>query len=184
MLNFTESKHQSVVELFGKKPHVASFSMIAPSATVIGDVMLGDHSSVWYGAVVRGDASRVAIGPYTNVQDRAVISTSTPTEDSDGETNIGHFVTIGHGAILHSCTVENNALIGIQAVIGAGARVGAHSQIAANSYVEPNTQIPSGQLWAGNPAVYKRDLTPTEQESTKSQALNYASLSKEHVSAF
>jgi len=130
-----------------------------------------------------GDAARVTIAPYTNIQDRAVLTTSTPTDELDGEINIGHYVTIGHGAVLDSCTVENNALIGIQAVIGPGARVGAYSQVAAGSYVEPNTQIPSGQLWAGNPAVFKRELSEDEKGSSKTQAKSYANLAQEHFEA-
>jgi gamma-carbonic anhydrase len=136
---------------------------VAPNAAVIGEVLLLEKASVWYGAVVRGDKSKITIGSHTNVQDRAVISTVSSLESGfPSDVEIGSKVTIGHGALLTSCIVGDNSLIGQGAIVQAGSVVGSHVMIAAGAVVLPNTIIPNNQLWAGNPAKFIRDVTDEE----------------------
>lgn len=131
---------------------------IATGAAVIGDVEIGDRSSVWYQAVIRGDLMPVRIGSETNIQDGAVLHVT----HEHWPCIVGHRVTIGHGAIVHACTIEDECLIGMGAIILDGAVVEKYSLVAAGAVVRPGFRVPSGQLVAGNPAQIKRALTPEE----------------------
>ena len=122
---------------------------MAPSATVIGDVCLSPRASVWFGAVVRGDRGAVHIGTNSNIQDRAVLTVGV---------TIGDGVTVGHGAMLSDCVVGDGALIGMGAIVQDGATVGAGAVVAAGAVVLPDTAIPANELWAGNPAVFKKKV--------------------------
>lgn len=179
------SRHRPIMTLFDKRPRVAVESYIAPSASVIGQVLVYGHSSIWYGAVVRGDRSQVTIGGYTNVQDKAVIhcSTSLPSE-LPAETKIGNYCTIGHGAVLHSCTLKDRVLVGMNAVIQEGSIIEQDSMIAAGAVVLPETHVPAGQLWAGNPAKYVRDVTEDEIKFLEKSAEHYSALGKKHQEEF
>ena len=160
-------------------------SWVAPNASVIGQVALYDQVSVWYGAVVRGDKNKIKIGRVTNIQDRAVVSTVANLDSGfPADVDIGDFVTVGHGAMLTSCTIGNHVLIGQGAIIQEGSVVENNSIVAAGAVVLPDTLIPSGQLWAGNPAVYIRDVTEDEVENFEKQAKNYSVLAKEHSDEF
>jgi carbonic anhydrase/acetyltransferase-like protein (isoleucine patch superfamily) len=131
-----------------------------------------------------GDLSPVNIGAFSNVQDRAVISTALSTAEQSGAVNIGNYVTIGHGALLHACTVEDLAMIGMGAIVQEGAVVGKNAIVAAGSVVEPFTKIPSGQMWAGNPAVFKRDVNDRELEFAIPAAKQYNMVASEHKDEF
>ena len=121
------------------------------------------RGQVWYGAVIRGDKNKVTIGQATNVQDRAIINTASSLESGfPAEVNSGDRVTIGHGALLTSCNVGSDSLIGQGAIVQAGVEIGNNVIIAAGAVVLPDTVIPSGQLWAGNPAKYIRDVSEAE----------------------
>eukprot|EP00164_Ancoracysta_twista_P004085 GFYU01005487.1.p2 GENE.GFYU01005487.1~~GFYU01005487.1.p2 ORF type:complete len:224 (-),score=58.81 GFYU01005487.1:153-824(-) len=173
------SRHRPVMNLFDKKPHVANDAFVAPTATVVGDVLLGDRSSVWYGSVIRGDFSMVRIGANTNIQDRAVIqaSASFPTE-------IGTNVTVGHGATLRGCTVEDESLIGMGAIVLDGAIVEKNSMVAAGAVVQPESRVGSGELWAGNPATFQRKLSMDEVGGLAAQALQYTEVAEQHKAEF
>jgi carbonic anhydrase/acetyltransferase-like protein (isoleucine patch superfamily) len=137
----TWSRHRKLMNLYNKRPVVAVDTFVAPNASVIGDVNIGDKSSVWYGAVIRGDVNKIQIGSLTNIQDRVVVHASKPNKDGGfpTTTTIGDYVTIGHGAVLSSCVIENNVLIGPNALILDGALV------ESNSIVEPGSVVPPGR---------------------------------------
>eukprot|EP00536_Pseudo-nitzschia_multiseries_P005937 jgi/Psemu1/238928/estExt_Genewise1.C_1210059 len=135
-------------------------NFIAPSASVIGNVTIGEHSSVWYGATVRGDVNNVKIGSKTSIGDRAVVHVA--KIQGDHPTKIGDNVTIGAGAIVHACTIEDLVVVGESAQIMDGATVGANSVIAPASIVTAGTKVPSGELWSGTPAKKERALTSEE----------------------
>src|SRR3989440_301930 len=144
-----------------------------PSATVIGDVTLMEETSVWYGAVLRGDINRIIIGPRSNVQDNAVVHIDTPNE-----TRLGELVTVGHSAIVHACIIDDEVLIGMGAIILDGAEIGARSIIGANALVTLGTKIPPGSLVLGSPAKVKRALTLEEQKDIARWAWSYVETSK------
>ena len=144
-------------------------TLIFPGAAVVGDVTLGKNCSVWFNAVVRADEAPISIGDGTNVQDNATLHV---TEDKP--LVVGKDVTIGHGAILHSCTVKDGALIGMGAVVLDDAVIGENAMVAAGALVTPRTVIPDGALAVGSPAKVKRPLTEEEIESNRQNSLGYA----------
>lgn len=145
---------------------------IAETATVVGDVEIGEDSSVWFGSVVRGDVDRIRIGARTNIQDLTVIHVTTNTHP----TILGDEITIGHRAVLHGCHVEAGCLIGIGAVLLDGVRIGQRSLVAANSLVTPGTIIPPASLVMGSPARVKRALTDDELAYLDRSWRNYVEL--------
>jgi carbonic anhydrase/acetyltransferase-like protein (isoleucine patch superfamily) len=153
----------------GVWPTLGRDVFIAPNATVIGDVVLGDDVSVWFGAVLRGDIGPIRIGPRTNVQDLACIHLT----HGVSTTNIGADVTIGHGAILHGCTVGDGCLIGMGSVLLDNAQIGAGSVIAAGSIVPPRMQVPPRSLVRGNPGRVVRAVTDEEAAMGPSGAEHY-----------
>lgn len=163
-----------MIAAFGERaPLLDPSAVVFEGATVVGRVILGAESSIWFGAIVRGDVDDVNIGRRTNVQDRAVIHVTT----KKFSTVIGDEVTIGHGAILHGCTVHDRVLIGIGAIVLDGAEIGPDCMIGAGALVTPGTRIPSGHLAIGSPARAKRPLEPGETEHLKRSAANYVMLS-------
>jgi carbonic anhydrase/acetyltransferase-like protein (isoleucine patch superfamily) len=154
-------------------PRLHETAYVVPGATVIGDVTLMEESSVWYGVVLRGDLNRIIIGPRSNVQDNAVVHIDTPNE-----TRLGELVTVGHSAIVHACTIDDEVLIGMGAIILDGAEIGARSIIGANALVTLGTKIPPGSLVLGSPAKVKRALTPDEQKDIARWARSYVETAK------
>ncbi len=148
---------------------------IAPSATVIGSVSLADNASAFYGAVLRGDAETISIGPGSNVQDNVVVH-ATPGYP----TRLGAGVSIGHNATVHGCTVEDDCLIGMGATVLNGAHIGEGSLIAAGSVVLEGMQIPARSLVAGVPAKIRRETTETELENIWHNATRYLELASLH----
>jgi carbonic anhydrase/acetyltransferase-like protein (isoleucine patch superfamily) len=142
----------------GVSPRIHPTAFVEDSAQVIGDVTLGEHSSIWFGAVVRGDVFHIRIGDRTNVQDGTVIHVSNGTH----ATVLEDEVTIGHNVTLHGCYVERGCLIGIGSIVMDGARVGSKSLVAAGALVSPGTVIPPRSLVMGVPARVKRPLTDEE----------------------
>lgn len=135
-------------------------NFIAPSASVIGNVTIGEHSSVWYGATVRGDVNTVKIGSKTSIGDRAVVHVA--KIQGDHPTSIGDNVTIGAGAIVHACSIDDLVVIGESAQVMDGAKISSNSVVAPASIVTPGTTVPSGELWSGSPAKKERALTSEE----------------------
>ena len=142
----------------GKRPQIHPTAFIEESAQVIGDVVVGAHSSVWFGAVVRGDVFHIRIGERTNVQDGAVIHVTNGTH----ATVLEDEVTVGHNVTLHGCHVERGCLIGIGSIVMDGCRVGEKSLVAAGALLSPGTAVPPRSLVMGVPARVKRQLTERE----------------------
>ncbi|MBV8939662.1 MAG: gamma carbonic anhydrase family protein [Alphaproteobacteria bacterium] len=169
--------YQGEYALQAVSPRIAASAFIAANAAVIGDVEIGEESSIWYGCVVRGDVHRIRIGNRTNIQDGTVVHVTRGT----GPTLIGSNVTIGHAALLHACTLEDNSFIGMRATLMDGVVVENGAQVAAGALVTPGKRIPTGELWAGSPARLFRKLTPEEQAFISESADNYVRLSREHL---
>ena len=142
--------------LRGKTPKVGNDCFLAETATIIGDVEIGDGCSIWYSAVLRGDVHYIRIGNNTNVQDNATIHATY----QKSPTNIGNNVTIAHGAIIHGCTLQDNVMIGMNAVILDDAVVESNSIVAAGSVVTKGTRVESGSVYAGIPAKKVKDISP------------------------
>jgi gamma-carbonic anhydrase len=179
------SRHRQIMNLFNKRPYLANDSFVAPCASVIGDVTIGDKSSVMYGSVVRGDLNAVYIGAVTNVQDRVVITTAKSLDSGFPATvTIGNFCSIGHGAVLHSCSVLDQARIGMGAVLEEGSLVESGSIVEAGSVLPAGARVPPGQLWAGNPAAFVRDLDEDEVGDIAKHATAQADAAAEHAAEF
>lgn len=142
---------------------------IARGAVVVGAVELGDRSSVWYNAVLRGDINRISVGHYTNIQDNAVLHL-----EDDLPCIVGNYVTIGHSAIVHACTVGDETLIGMGSIILDGAKIGRECLIGARSLVTQRMEVPDGSLVLGSPARVVRALTAEERQRLKLSAEKYA----------
>jgi gamma-carbonic anhydrase len=160
----------------GRTPDVSKALFVAPNATVIGDVVLGPLSSVFYGAVLRGDIHEIRVGEGTNVQDNAIVHLA-----DDYGAAIGAWCTIGHAAIVHACMVEDECLIGMGATILDGARIGARSIVGANSLVAQHFSCPPGSMVYGSPAKVIRPLTAAEQDGLRPWAEKYVEVAKAHA---
>lgn len=152
----------------GKQPKLGKGVFIARGAAVLGDVTIGDFSSVWYNAVVRGDINRIVVGHHTNVQDNAVLHLA-----DDFPCIVGNYVTIGHSAVVHACKVGDETLIGMGAVILDGSVIGKQCIIGAKTLVTQGTKIPPGSLVLGVPAKVVRTLTRKERAGLKWWADKY-----------
>lgn len=160
----------------GKTPDTSRALFVAKNATVVGDVTLGAQSSVFYGAVLRGDIARIVVGEGTNVQDNAVVHLA-----DDLDTVIGAWCTIGHSAIVHACTIEDECLIGMGATVLDGARIGARSIVGANSLVPQRFTCPPGSMVYGSPAKVVRPLTAEEQATLRPWAEKYVAVATAHA---
>ena len=153
-----------------KQPRLGKGVYIAKTAVVLGDVKIGDYSSVWYNAVVRGDINRIVIGHHTNIQDNAVLHLA-----DEFPCIVGNYVTVGHSAIVHACKVGDEVLVGMGAVILDGAVVGKQSIIGAKAVVTQGMKIPASSLVLGTPAKVVRRLSEKERSELKSWATKYVS---------
>ena len=157
-------------------PAIHPSAYVAASADLIGRVTLGEESSVWYHATLRGDINEIVIGPRSNVQDNAVIHLS-----DDLGTYLGELVTVGHSAILHACTVKDEVLVGMGAIVLDGAVIGERSIIGAGALVTGGTIIPPGSLVIGTPAKVVRTLSLDEQAKVKGWAEKYVVQSRKYL---
>ncbi len=158
-----------IEEFLGIAPRLGGNNFVAPTAVILGDVEMGAWTSVWYGAVVRGDVNWIVIGEESNVQDNAVIHVTNRV----APVTIGSRVTIAHGAMVHGCTVEDDVLIGIGAVILDHARIGAGSIIGAGALVPPGKEIPPGSLVVGRPGRVVRTLGDEDLAKIREYATHY-----------
>lgn len=168
----------AVITIYGKTPDTGSAAFVAPNATLAGDVVLGTGSSVWYGAVVRGDTGSIRIGKNSNVQDNAVLHTG-PALDI----TIGENVSIGHSAVVHGCTIGDGALIGMHATVMNGAVVGKNAVVAAGALVLENTTIPDGMVAMGVPAKVREAAGPALTEANRKNAEEYVAEAAAHAAA-
>lgn len=159
----------------GKKPEIDADAFTAPMSVVVGAVTMRAESSLWYGAVLRGDADTITIGAGSNIQDNCTVHA-----DPGFPAHVGEGVSVGHNAVLHGCVVEDDVLVGMSATVLNGARIGEGSLIAAHALVPQGMQVPPGSLVAGVPAKIKRELTQEEREGIRVNAEMYRHLALAH----
>ena len=164
-------------ELDGVAPRLAPGAWVAPTAVVIGDVWLGERSTIWFNCLVRGDTNRIRIGDRTNIQDGSVLHVN-PGEEWVCE--IGSDVTVGHAAIVHACKLESFAFVGMGATVLDGAVIEEGAMLAAGGLLTPGKRIPKRELWGGRPARKMRDLPDDERAQMDHIAVHYAALGQSY----
>jgi carbonic anhydrase/acetyltransferase-like protein (isoleucine patch superfamily) len=169
--------NKTILSYKGISPKIAPGSFIAPGACVIGDVEIGHQVGVWFNCVIRGDVAEIRIGDRTNIQDGTVIHVTR----NGHPTIIGKGVTIGHSALLHACRLEDGCFIGMGAIVMDDVVVESGAMVAAGAVVTPRRVVKSGQIWAGNPAKYLRDLTPAETAHITKSEENYVKHVEEYL---
>jgi carbonic anhydrase/acetyltransferase-like protein (isoleucine patch superfamily) len=165
-----------IIEYRGKRPRIAASAFVAPTAVLIGDVHVGENSSIWFGTVLRADNGPIRIGARTSIQDNSVIHVS-----SGKQTIIGDDCTVGHCAVMEDCTIEDGALVGSNAVVLNDAVVGAKSLIGAGSVVGAGAQIPPGVVAAGSPAKVKKKLEGDAVWWVEHASPEYVALSRSYL---
>ncbi len=150
-------------------PKIHDSTLVMESAQIIGDVVIGEESSVWFNAVIRGDVNHIRIGNHTNIQDGCVLHVARKTHPLI----VGDEVTVGHNVILHACTIHSRCLIGMGAIVMDGVEVGGNSIVGAGALVTAGTKIPPRSLVLGSPAKVKRELTEEEIRGIRESAANY-----------
>lgn len=161
----------------GVGPKIAKDCFIADGAVLAGDVTVGSNSGIWFNAVVRGDVAPITIGSNTNIQDGSVIHTSR----LNGPTHIGNNITVGHLAIIHACTIHDNAFIGMKAIVMDRTIVEEFGFVAAGALVTPNEIIKSKELWSGVPAKFTRYVTDKELEFMRDNVKSYINLARSYL---
>lgn len=164
-----------IIDFKDKKPSISESAFIASSAEIIGDVEVGESSSVWFNAVVRGDMGSIRIGSRTSIQDNVVIHTD-PSQRAD----IGDNVTVGHGAVIHGCTIDNNVIVGMNATVLNGAYIGKNSIVGANALVPEGKQFPENSIIIGVPSRVKREASDEDRVKIAENAAEYVELAKEY----
>lgn len=169
----------------GKSPQVDPAAFVAPGAQVIGDVAIGPESSIWYNCVLRGDVNRIRIGARTNIQDGSIVHVDSPKPGApEGHpTLIGDDVLIGHLAMVHGCVLHDRAFVGLGAIVMDGCEIEGGAMLAAGAMLTPGKRIPAGQLWAGRPAKYVRDLSEEELAGHRAGVAHYVALARAHAAA-
>ncbi|MGH2914767.1 MAG: gamma carbonic anhydrase family protein [Solirubrobacteraceae bacterium] len=168
----------TLIELDGIAPTIGEDVFLAPTAVLAGDVRVGDHANVWFGAVLRGDTSHIEIGPECSIQDNVVIHCA-----EDLPTLLGARVVVGHGALLEGCEIEDGALIGMGAIVLQRAHVGAGAMIAAGAVVAERASVASAVLAAGVPAVEKKPLAGSAQRWTRTAWAEYQDFARRYATA-
>jgi carbonic anhydrase/acetyltransferase-like protein (isoleucine patch superfamily) len=169
----------------GKAPLIDPSAFVAEGAVLIGDIEVGPEASIWYNCVLRGDVNRIRIGARTNIQDGTVLHVDSPRPGSpDGlATIIGEDVLIGHMAMVHGCILHDRAFVGLGAIVMDGCEIESGGMLAAGALLTPGRRIPAGQLWAGRPAKYVRDLSEAELAGQQAGVDHYVALAKLHAAA-
>lgn len=167
-----------VLPLGGRRPEIDPEAWLAPQSVVSGSVRIGAGSSIWYGASVRGDSEQITLGERVNLQDNVVVHA-----DAGFPTTVADDVSVGHGAVLHGCSVGTGTIVGMGAVVMNGAVVGESCLVAAGAVVLEGTQVPSGSLVAGVPAKVRRELTDEERARLRDGIGHYPGLASLHRSA-
>ncbi|MFF9864453.1 gamma carbonic anhydrase family protein [Streptomyces sp. NPDC013953] len=162
----------------GKEPDIDAKAFAAPTSVVVGEVTMAPGSSVWYHSVLRADCGPIVLGADSNIQDNCTVHV-----DPGFPVTVGERVSVGHNAVLHGCTVEDDVLVGMGATVLNGAHIGAGSLIAAQALVPQGMRVPPGSLVAGVPAKVKRELTDEEREGIKLNAAMYLELAEAHRTA-
>jgi gamma-carbonic anhydrase len=156
-------------------PRIAPDAWVAQTAVIIGDTEIAAHANVWFGCVLRGDIAPIRVGAHTNIQDGTIVHVSSQLKEG---TRIGAHVTIGHMCLIHACTLEDRSFVGMKACVMDGAVVETGAWVAAGAVVTPGKRVPSGQLWAGTPARYLRDVNDEEKRYIEHLPIAYAQLAQ------
>ena len=174
----------TIVAYKGMKPKISSDAFVACSSSLIGDVTIEQDASIWFGCVLRGDVARIHIGKRSNIQDGTIIHVNSAKPELNIpqlHTIIGDDVTVGHQCLLHACTINDRAFIGMQTCIMDGAIIEQDAMVAAGSLVTMGKIVKSGQLWAGRPAKFMKQLTPSDIQEILASAQRYTKWSKEYM---
>ncbi|HUZ78631.1 MAG TPA: gamma carbonic anhydrase family protein [Chloroflexota bacterium] len=165
----------------GARPEVHPLAWVAPGAHLIGDVFVAEGASIWFGAVLRGDVNSITVGRFSNIQDNSVLHADGPRGGGVGfPCRIGEYVTVGHAAIVHGCTVADRVLIGMGAVVMNGARVGRECIVGARALVSEGREVPDHSLVLGIPGKVVREITPQELQQLGRSANHYAELARSY----
>jgi carbonic anhydrase/acetyltransferase-like protein (isoleucine patch superfamily) len=169
----------------GKSPRVDPAAFVAPGARLIGDIEIGPEASIWYNCVLRGDVNRIRIGARTNIQDGSVLHVDSPRpgHEAGHPTLIGEDVLIGHLAMVHGCLLHDRAFVGLGSIVMDGCEIESGGMLAAGALLAPGRRIPAGQLWAGRPAKYVRDLSEEELAGQQAGVDHYVALARAHREA-
>ena len=173
----TFQRKQTLKAYLNNWPMIDEHVFVSESSIIIGKVEINRHSSIWYNVVLRGDVAAIKIGESTNIQDGTVIHVDTEY----GDTIIGDNVTVGHMCLLHACTIQDCAFIGMGSIIMDRSTIESNSMVAAGSLVVRNKVVKSGELWAGRPAKFIRNLTNEEIDGIRDSSSNYVKLSKDYM---
>ena len=176
----------SLIAFQGKSPRIDPAAFVAPGARLIGDIEMGPEASVWYNCVLRGDMNLISIGARSNIQDGTVIHVdpARPGGPPQGyPCLIGEEVLIGHLAMVHGCVLRDRAFVGLGSIVMDGCEIEGDAMLAAGAMLTPGKRIPSGQLWAGRPAKYVRDLTEGDIAGMRAGVVHYMALAKRHAAA-
>lgn len=174
----------SIIALDGKVPRIDPSAFVAPGCRIIGDVEIGDESSIWYNCVLRGDVNRIRIGARTNIQDGTVIHVDSPRGGDDGlPTIIGDDVLIGHMVMLHGSMLHDRAFVGLGSIVMDGCVIESEGMLAAGAMLTPGKTIGAGELWIGRPAKKLRDMSAQEIAGNRAGAAHYVQLAKAHKAA-
>jgi carbonic anhydrase/acetyltransferase-like protein (isoleucine patch superfamily) len=159
-----------IYELNGIQPSIDSSAFVAPNADVIGDVVIGKHTSIWFQTVIRGDVHSIRIGDYCNIQDMTLVHVT----GGKFPTVIGNYVSIGHQATIHACTLKDHSFIGMRAILLDDVEIGEYSFVAAGSLLTPGKKFPAGVMIMGSPAKIVRDITQEDKEMMDRISNNYS----------
>jgi carbonic anhydrase/acetyltransferase-like protein (isoleucine patch superfamily) len=175
----------NLIPFHGKAPSVDPAAFVAPGARLIGDIEIGPESSIWYNCVLRGDVNHIRIGARTNIQDGTVLHVDSPRPGNEAghPTLIGDEVLIGHLAMVHGCILRDRAFVGLGAIVMDGCEIESDAMLAAGALLTQGKRIPSGQLWAGRPAKYVRDLGEADLIGMRAGVAHYVALAKLHAEA-
>lgn len=175
----------TLIGLDGKSPRIDPTAFVAAGALLIGDIELGPEASIWYNCVLRGDVNRIRIGARTNIQDGSVVHVDSPRPGNTGghPTLIGEDVLIGHMAMVHGCLLHDRAFVGLGSIVMDGCEIESDAMLAAGAMLTQGKRIPSGQLWAGRPARYLRDLNEADIAGMQAGVAHYVALARQHAAA-
>jgi gamma-carbonic anhydrase len=169
----------------GKAPQIDPSAFVAPGAVLIGDIEIGPEASIWYNCVLRGDVNHIRVGARSNIQDGSVLHVDSPRPGNEAglPTIIGEEVLIGHMAMVHGCILHDRAFVGLGAIVMDGCEIEGGGMLAAGALLAPGRRIPAGQLWAGRPAKYVRDLSEEELAGQQLGVAHYVALARLHAAA-
>lgn len=179
-MKFTPTPYRGIL------PKISKQALIAPNAIITGDTEITADVGIWYNVVIRGDVAPIKIGKGSNIQDNSVIHVSranhvqNKTKDKCAPTIIGEYVTVGHMAVIHACTIEDRSFIGMGSVVMDLAHIETEAMVAAGAIVTPGKTVKYGEIWAGNPAKFLRKMSEAEIRFIKTSADNYVELAKEY----